>query len=67
MGWPGWEVSLVEAMLNAVLNHKKQVDVIIYCYMMNDIEGYDPRTEQFLKQVNSRTADEPVDYAGRTF
>jgi len=60
MGWPGYEVSLVEAMLRAVLEHQKQVDVVIYCYMMNDIEGYDPRTEEFLKQVNSRQPTNPL-------
>jgi lysophospholipase L1-like esterase len=60
LGDPGYEVSLIEALIRATLEHYGAIDVVIYCYMMNDIEGYDPRTEQFLREVNSRQPTHPL-------
>ena len=59
-GDPGYEVSLIEAMMRAMLEQYGAIDVIIYCYMMNDIEGYDPRTEEFLREINSRAPTHPL-------
>jgi lysophospholipase L1-like esterase len=59
-GWPGYEVSMVEAMLQASLKQSQRIDVVVYCYMMNDIEGYDPRTEEFLRKINSRAPTNPL-------
>jgi lysophospholipase L1-like esterase len=60
MGEPGYEVSLIEALIRATLESRTPIDTIIYCYMMNDIEGYDPRTEEFLREINSRQPTNPL-------
>ena len=44
MGEPGFEISMIRAMESAVLEKDYPVQTLIYCYMMNDIEGYDPKT-----------------------
>lgn len=53
LGEAGWDVSLITAMVTGVLQQKIETDVIVYVYMMNDIEGYDPRTEQTIKEIQS--------------
>lgn len=53
LGEAGWDVSLIRAMVEAVLDRKLNADVIVYVYMMNDIEGYDPRTEQAIQRIQS--------------
>jgi lysophospholipase L1-like esterase len=47
----GWDVSLIEGMVRATLEQGYQPDVIVYVYMLNDIEGYDPRTEVAIKSI----------------
>lgn len=47
----GWEVSVVQGMVRAFLQKQVQPDVVVYVYMLNDIEGYDPRTEELIQQV----------------
>ncbi|MEZ6123261.1 MAG: hypothetical protein R3C49_08825 [Planctomycetaceae bacterium] len=52
----GWEVSVIEAMVQAMLDNGCQPHIIVYVYMLNDIEGYDPRTEEAIQQIQqSRT------------
>jgi lysophospholipase L1-like esterase len=60
LGEPGYEISMIEAIMQATLETYGAIDVVIYCYMMNDIEGYDPRTEQFLREINSRAPTHPL-------
>lgn len=60
VGDPGYEISLIEALMKAVIEQQQPIDVMIYCYMMNDIEGYDPRTEEFLREINSRQPTNPL-------
>jgi lysophospholipase L1-like esterase len=60
MGDPGYEISMIEAMMQAAIEMKHPIDVMIYCYMMNDIEGYDPRTEEFLRAINTRQPTNPL-------
>ena len=47
----GWEVSVIEAMVKAMFDQGYEVDEVVYIYMLNDIEGYDPRTEEIIKTV----------------
>ena len=47
----GWDVSLIEGMVQATLGQGYRPDVIVYVYMLNDIEGYDPRTEVAIKSI----------------
>lgn len=54
MGEPGYEVSMIRALEQAVLEREEQIDMVIYCYMMNDIEGYDPKTKAAIEQIGQR-------------
>lgn len=47
----GWEVSVIQGMVRAFLQKQVQPDIVVYVFMLNDIEGYDPRTEELIKQV----------------
>jgi lysophospholipase L1-like esterase len=48
---PGLETSQIEARVRAVLEQGYQVDVAVYVFMLNDIEGYDPRTQEVIKSL----------------
>lgn len=52
MGEFGWEISVIESIVNVSLKNGYAPDVIVYVYMLNDIEGYDPRTEEAIKVVS---------------
>ena len=54
MGEPGYEISMIRALEQAVLEKELAVDLVIYCYMMNDIEGYDPKTTQAIEDIGKR-------------
>lgn len=54
MGEPGFEISMIRAMENAVLQKEYPVKTLIYCYMMNDIEGYDPETSAAIEDIARR-------------
>lgn len=54
LGEFGWEVSMIEGMVRAALQEGYQADMIVYIYMLNDIEGYDPRTEEAIKQIQQQ-------------
>lgn len=47
----GWEVSVVQGMVRAFLQKQVRPDIVVYVFMLNDIEGYDPRTEELIQQV----------------
>jgi hypothetical protein len=51
LGEFGWDVSIIEGMVQATLEHGYQPDVLVYVYMLNDIEGYDPRTEIAIRNI----------------
>lgn len=51
LGDPGLEVSQIVARVKTLLNQGYQIDTLVYVFMLNDIEGYDPRTEQTIKQL----------------
>lgn len=54
MGEPGFEISMIRAMESAVLEKEYPVKTLIYCYMMNDIEGYDSRTNAAIAEIGKR-------------
>ncbi|MBI1313964.1 hypothetical protein GC176_21935 [bacterium] len=51
LGEFGWEVSTIESTIQAALQEGYQPDVLVYVYMLNDIEGYDPRTEIAIRGI----------------
>jgi lysophospholipase L1-like esterase len=48
---PGLEISQIEARVHGVLNAGYEIDVVIYVICLNDIEGYDSRTEAAIKNL----------------
>ena len=52
MGEFGWEVSVIESIVKVALDSGYDPDVVVYIYMLNDIEVYDPRTEEAIKVVS---------------
>lgn len=48
----GWEVSWIESVTKGVLK-KSNPDVFVYVYMLNDVEGYDPRTQESIKKIQT--------------
>lgn len=51
LGDPGLETSQIEARVKALLDQGYQMDVVVYVFMLNDIEGYDPRTTEVIKSL----------------
>jgi hypothetical protein len=51
LGEFGWDVSLIEGVVKATFQEGYRPDVVVYVYMLNDIEGYDPRTEVAIREV----------------
>ena len=51
LGEFGWDVSLIEGVVKATFHEGYRPDVVVYVYMLNDIEGYDPRTEVAIKEI----------------
>lgn len=51
MGEPGLETSQIEAVLRGTLEQGYQLDTAVYVFMLNDIEGYDPRTQEVIKSL----------------
>ena len=51
LGEPGLEVSQIEGLVKGTLDQGFQVDVAVYVYMLNDIEGYDSRTQEVIKSL----------------
>ena len=54
MGQLGYEAALVEALVRAALLKDNQIDMAVYVYMMNDIEGFDPRTQEAIKHIQKK-------------
>lgn len=53
-GEPGFDVSQSLALLRASLAEYDQIHMVVYCYMMNDIEAYDPRTTEIIQAISQR-------------
>lgn len=51
LGEFGWEVSVIESMIRVLIEKNYGPDIVVYVYMLNDIEGYDPRTEEVIKTI----------------
>jgi hypothetical protein len=51
LGEPGLETSQIEALVRATLEQGYQIDIAVYVFMLNDIEGYDPRTQEVIKSL----------------
>jgi len=51
LGEAGYEVSLIEGLIRASLDNGWQAHQVVYVCMLNDIEGYDPRTEATIKEI----------------
>lgn len=51
LGDPGLETSQIEAIVKSTLDQGYQIDMAIYVFMLNDIEGYDPRTQEVIKTL----------------
>lgn len=49
LGQLGYEVTLIESLVWGALREGHEIDMVIYVYMMNDIEGLDERTEEALE------------------
>ncbi len=54
MGELGYEATLVEGLVRAALSEGNQIDMVVYVYMMNDIEGLDPRTRAAIKGLQQK-------------
>lgn len=57
LGDAGMETSQIQGLVHATLEQGYQVDTAVYVFMLNDIEGYDPRTEEVihsLQQVETK-------------
>lgn len=53
----GWEVSYIQGILaGLILKEELRPDVVVYIYMLNDIEGYDPRTEESIRDIQKHEA-----------
>lgn len=51
LGEPGLETSQIEALARATLEQGYQIDTAIYVFMLNDIEGYDSRTQDVIQSL----------------
>jgi lysophospholipase L1-like esterase len=51
LGEPGLEASMIEARAKGLFLTHSDVSIIVYIYVLNDIEGYDERTKQALGQI----------------
>lgn len=52
LGEPGYDVSLIEGLMSATFRKEKYAaDECVYVCMLNDIEGYDPRTVPVIKTI----------------
>lgn len=47
----GWEVSVIEGMVTAFKKNRVHPNILVYVYMLNDIEGYDPRTTAAIQKI----------------
>ncbi len=47
----GWEVSVIEGMVTAFKKSRVHPHILVYVYMLNDIEGYDPRTTAAIGEI----------------
>ena len=50
---PGLETSQIEANIKALFKKQYDVNMVVYVYNLNDIEGYAPKTMEQLQQINT--------------
>jgi lysophospholipase L1-like esterase len=50
---PGLEASMVEGKIKALFKEHYDVNMVVYVYNLNDIEGYAPKTMEQLQQINT--------------
>ena len=50
---PGLEASMVEGKIKALFKEHYDVNMVVYVYNLNDIEGYAPKTQEELQQINT--------------
>ncbi len=61
LGEPGYEASMIEGLARALLfTQRADVSLIVYIYNINDIEGYDPRTQDSLRQIYTAEPRNPL-------
>ena len=62
LGEPGYEASQIEGLAKALLlsEHKSDVNMIVYIYNINDIEGYDSRTQDSLREIMTAEPRNPL-------
>ena len=61
LGEPGYEASMIEGLARALLfTQRADVSLIVYVYNINDIEGYDPRTQDSLRQIYTAEPHNPL-------
>lgn len=53
-GQLGYDASLIEGLVRAALIEGDQMDIVVYVYMMNDIEGFDPRTQEVIQEMQKQ-------------
>lgn len=51
LGSPGLETSMIEARIHGLLDEGYDVDMVVYVMCLNDIEGYDPRTNEMIARL----------------
>jgi hypothetical protein len=62
LGEPGYEASQIEGLAKALLlsETKSDVNVVVYIYNINDIEGYDSRTQDSLREIMTAEPRNPL-------
>lgn len=59
LGVLGYETSLIESLVRAAIDKGNEIDTVVYVFMMNDIEGFDPRTTQIIQEMHQ---DQPKSF-----
>jgi lysophospholipase L1-like esterase len=54
MGECGYDITLVDGLIDVLIGKRYDVDTVVYAYVLNDIEWFDPRTSELIKSVQSR-------------
>ena len=44
---------MIEGKIKALFKEQYDVNMVVYVYNLNDIEGYDPKTQEQLQQINT--------------
>jgi hypothetical protein len=57
---PGLEASMIEGKIKALFQEHYDVNMVVYVYNLNDIEGYAPKTQEQLLQINTAEPHNPL-------